>query len=131
VNIAVPAEGTDLDAPTSPLFGRAPFYVLVDPETMRLKALANPEQRALRGAGFETPKLLAGREARAVVARSVGPNAFKALSDLALPVYLSTGETVREAVEAYASGQLQLAEGANARTHSERTRVEWTGRGFW
>jgi predicted Fe-Mo cluster-binding NifX family protein len=118
VKIVVTAAGTDLEAPTSPLFGRCPVYLFVDTETESFEALENPEMDALRGAGFQAPKFVAERGARAVVTGKVGPNAFKALQTAGLPVYLFEGGTVREAVEAYTLGKLQRADAANVPTHT-------------
>jgi predicted Fe-Mo cluster-binding NifX family protein len=122
VKIVVAANGTGLDAPISPIFGRSPFYVLVDTETMHVETMLNPETSSLRGAGFHSPELIAGRGAQAVVTGSVGPNAFRALQALGLPVYLSAGGTVRKAIEAYKAGRLQPAEDASVPTHKGRFR---------
>ena len=122
MKIVVAANGRGLDAPTSPIFGRSPFYVLADTETMHVEAMANPEMGSLRGVGFRSPEVIVEHGAQAVVAGSVGPNAFRVLQDLGVPVYLSGERTVREAIEAYKAGRLQLAEDANVPTHSGRTR---------
>jgi predicted Fe-Mo cluster-binding NifX family protein len=121
VKIVVPANGTDLDAPTSPVFGRCPVYVLVDTETMHFEAMENPEMSSLRGAGFHTPEFIVERGAQAVVTGNVGPNAFKVLQASGVPVYLSGDMTVRKAIEAYKSGRLQPVEEANVPTHSGTT----------
>jgi predicted Fe-Mo cluster-binding NifX family protein len=122
--IVVTANGTDLDAPTTLVFGRCPFYVLVDTETMHFEAMENPENSSLRGAGFHAPEFIVERGAQAVVTGNVGPNAFQVLHALGVPVYLFGGGTVRKAIEAYKAGRLQLIEGASVPTHNGRTRVE-------
>lgn len=131
MKIVVAANGRDLDAPTSPIFGRSPFYVLADTETMHVEAMANPEMGSLRGVGFHLPEVIVERGAQAVVAGSVGPNAFRVLQDLGVPVYLSGDRTVREAIEAYKAGWLQPAEDANVPTHSGRTRGKSARVGRW
>jgi predicted Fe-Mo cluster-binding NifX family protein len=98
---------------------------------MGFEAIENPEKSSLRGAGFHAPEILVEHEVQAVVTASVGPNAFRVLQALGLPVYIFAGGTVREAVEAYVAGRLQPAEGANAPTHSGRNRVEWDDSPFW
>ena len=118
VKIVVTASGADLDAPASPVFGRCPVYVLVDTETMHWNSIENPATAALRGAGFQAAEFVVEHGARAVVAGSVGPNGFKVLQALGVPVYLFEGRTVREAVKAYKMGQLQQMEQANVSTHS-------------
>jgi predicted Fe-Mo cluster-binding NifX family protein len=122
MKVAVTANGVDLNAPISPVFGRCPTYILVDTETMHVEAMVNSGKRSLRGAGFDAPELIAERGAQAVVTGSVGPNAFRVLQDLGVPVYLYKRGTVREAIDAYQAGQLQPAEGANVPTHSGETR---------
>jgi len=123
--IVVTANGTDLDGPTSPVFGRCPVYVLVDPETMHVEAMENPEMNSLRGAGFQVPEFIVERGAQAVVTGNVGPNAFRVLQACGVPVYLFEGGTVREAIEAYKAGRLQPIKKANVPTHSGRVRVEY------
>jgi predicted Fe-Mo cluster-binding NifX family protein len=118
VKIVVTANGIDLDAPTSPVFGRCPFYVFVDIGTMHFEAVGNSEFDALRGAGFEAAEFVLERGAQAVVTSNVGPNAFRVFQSSGVPVYISGGGTVREAVEAYETGRLQPVEGASVPTHS-------------
>ena len=117
VEIVITANGIDLDAPASLVFGRCPAYVLVDTETMRWKAIENPAIDTLRGAGFQAAEFVVERGAQAVVAGSVGPNAFGVLQASGVPVYLSAGGTVREAIKAYKIGRLQRMENANVSTH--------------
>jgi predicted Fe-Mo cluster-binding NifX family protein len=58
VRIVVTANGADLDAPASPVFGRCPTYVFVDTETadedrpMQFEAVENP---AINAAGGRYP----------------------------------------------------------------------------
>jgi predicted Fe-Mo cluster-binding NifX family protein len=117
VRIVVTASSTDLEAPVSPVFGRCPVYVFVDTETMHFEAVGNPELDALRGIGFATAEFVVERGARAVMTGHVGPNAFRVFQSSGVPVYLSAGGTVREAVRAYKAGLLQPVQGADVPTH--------------
>ena len=127
MKIVVTASGADLDASASPVFGRCPAYDFVDTETMHLKALQNPATGTLHGAGFQAAEFVVERGAQAVVTGNVGPNAFGVLQALGVPVYLSAGGTVREAIKAYKTGRLQPVEQANAPTHSGTTRGKRVG----
>jgi predicted Fe-Mo cluster-binding NifX family protein len=129
VKIAITSSGTDFAAPASLVFGRCPVYVLVDTETMHLKALENPATGTLRGAGFQAAEFVVECGAQAVVTGNVGPNAFGVLQASGVPVYLSGGGTVREVIEAYKTGRLQPAEEANVPTHSGTTRGIGVGAG--
>ncbi|MBL7065789.1 MAG: NifB/NifX family molybdenum-iron cluster-binding protein [Anaerolineae bacterium] len=118
MKIVVTANGIDLDAPASSIFGRCPVYVFVDTETMHFEAMGNPEIDTLRGAGFQTAEFVVERGAQAVMTGNVGPNAFSVLQSSGVPVYLAGGGTVREAIAAYETGRLQPVEGANVPVRS-------------
>jgi predicted Fe-Mo cluster-binding NifX family protein len=112
MKIIVTANGTNLDAAASPIFGRCPTYIVVDPETMQFEAIENPALAASGGAGVQAAQFIAGKGAQAVVTDNVGPNAFDVLKAAGVPVYTFSGGTVREAVGAYTAGQLSAADGA-------------------
>jgi len=114
MRIVVTASGADLDAPTSPVFGRCPSYIFVDTETMELEAVENPAVAASGGAGIRAAQFVVERGAQAVVTGNMGPNAFNVFQAADVPIYLFAGGTVREAVEAYRQGQLSAIGGANA-----------------
>lgn len=124
MRIVVTASGAGLDAQTNPAFGRCPTYVFVETETadedhpLEFEALDNPAVNAPGGAGIQAAQFVVERGAQAVVTGNVGPNAFDVLQSAGIPVYLFSGGTVREAVEAYEVGQLSTAGSASASAHA-------------
>jgi predicted Fe-Mo cluster-binding NifX family protein len=118
MKIAVTANGADLDAPTSPVFGRCPTYILVDTETIQYEAVANPAVSAGGGAGVQAAQFVIERGVQAVVTGNVGPNAFGVFQAAGTPVYLFKGGTVRQAVEAYKGGRLSPASSATVSAHA-------------
>jgi predicted Fe-Mo cluster-binding NifX family protein len=118
MKIAVSASGQGLDAPASPIFGRSQFMVLVDTETMDCETLANPAISAAGGAGIQAAQFLVSHGVQALVSGNVGPNAFQVFAAADVPVYLFSGSTVGEAVDAFAKGELTQASGPSARSHS-------------
>jgi len=129
MKIVVTANGADLDAPASPVFGRCPAYVFVDTETMAFEAVENPAIAAAGGAGIQAAQFVVERGAQAVVTGNVGPNAFSVFQSARTPVYLFGGGTVRQAVEAFKSGQLPTAGGASAPAHAGMGMGRGTGMG--
>jgi predicted Fe-Mo cluster-binding NifX family protein len=111
MKIVVSANGVDLDAPASPVFGRCPVYVFVDTETMAFEAVENPAVGAPGGAGIQAAQFVVERGAQAAVTGNMGPNAFNVLQSAGIPIYLFGGGTVRQAVEAFKAGQLQATDG--------------------
>jgi predicted Fe-Mo cluster-binding NifX family protein len=118
MRVVVSANGIDLDASASPVFGRCPVFVFVDVETMTFEAVENPALAAPGGAGIQAAQFVTERGAEAVITGNVGPNAFGVFQAAGVPVYQFAGGTVREAVEAHRNGQLAAAGGASARAHA-------------
>jgi predicted Fe-Mo cluster-binding NifX family protein len=113
VKIVVTANGTHLDAPASPVFGRCPTYLFVDTETMAFEAAENPAMSAPSGAGIQAAQFVVEGGAQAVLTGSVGPNAASVLQTANVPVYQVLEGTVRQAVEMFRQGQLNSISGAN------------------
>ena len=118
MRVAITANGLDMSAPASPVFGRCPAYVFVDTETMDFEGSDNPAIGAGSGAGIQAAQFVLERGAQAVVTGNMGPNAFSVFHGAGVPVYLFGGGTVREALEAYKAGGLQPVGGANVPAHS-------------
>jgi predicted Fe-Mo cluster-binding NifX family protein len=118
MRIAISANGSDLDAEFVPLFGRSPTYVFVDTESLAFEAVPNPATGSAGGAGIQAAQYVASRGVGAVVTGHVGPNAFQVLAAAGVPVFIFTGSTVREAVNAYMAGRLSPASGATGPAHA-------------
>jgi predicted Fe-Mo cluster-binding NifX family protein len=117
MKIAVTANGVDLDAPISSIFGRCPTYILVDTETMQFEVLDNPALSAPGGAGVQAAQFVIEHGAQAVLTGNVGPNAFGVFQAAHVPVFLLGNGTVRNALEAYKKGLLQSTGAANVAAH--------------
>jgi len=85
---------------------------------MQFEAVPNPAMSASGGAGIQAAQFVIEQGAQAVLTGNVGPNAFNVFQAAGVPIYLLGGGTVREAVEAYESGQIRPVAGANVRAHA-------------
>jgi predicted Fe-Mo cluster-binding NifX family protein len=129
MKIVVTANGADLDAQASPVFGRCRWYLFVDPDTMAFEAVENPAMEAASGAGIRAAQFVVEQGAEALVTGNVGPNAFDVLQSADVPVYLLGDGTVRDAVEAYTEGRLSEVGGATGPAHAGVGRSRGIGRG--
>lgn len=118
MRVVVTANGTGLDAPFVPIFGRSPSFVLVDTETLACESLANDAIGASGGAGIQAAQAVAARGVGAVITGQVGPNAHRVLQAAGVPIYLFSGDTVRQALQAHEAGWLRSASAATAPGHS-------------
>jgi predicted Fe-Mo cluster-binding NifX family protein len=130
MKIVVSAQGENLDAPASPVFGRCPTYVFVDTETMEFEAVSNPAMNQAGGAGIQAAQFVVSQGAQAVLTGNLGPNAFNVLQAAGVPGYLVGTGTVRQAVEAYQAGQLQPMGGSNVAAHAGMGGGMGMGRGM-
>ena len=118
MRIVVTASGTHLDAPISPIFGRCPIYLFVDSETLASEVVENPAISASSGAGIQAAQFVVEQGARALLTGNIGPNAANALEAADVPVYQIFEGTVRQALEMFQQGWLNLTAGANVPSHS-------------
>jgi len=118
LKIAVSASGSDLNAQVDPRFGRAPFFLLVDPETLEFEAVANQTNlQASQGAGIQAAALVARQRPVAVLTGNCGPKAFDTLQAAGIQVVVGVEGSVREAVENYRTGKFKPAPGPNVAGH--------------
>lgn len=129
MRIAVTSNGADLGAPASPVFGRCPWYLFVDPDSMEVEAVENPATGAAGGAGIQAAQFVVEHEVEAVVTGNMGPNAFDVFRSAGVPVYLLDEGTVRDAVEAYKKGELSEVGGATGPAHAGLGRGRGMGPG--
>lgn len=107
MKIAISATNERLDAQIDPRFGRCPYFVIVETETMKIEAIPNLSQNVPSGAGIQAAQTVASKGAKVVLTGNIGPNAFQALSSAGINVVTGVFGTVKEAVERFKSGQLQ------------------------
>ncbi|MEW6359568.1 MAG: NifB/NifX family molybdenum-iron cluster-binding protein [Planctomycetota bacterium] len=117
MKIAVTATGPTLEAAVDPRFGRCQFFVIVETDDMSIEAVRNENVMAGGGAGIQSAKLVAEKGAQIVLTGNCGPNAFSALQAADIPVCVGVGGTVKEAVEAYQTGQIAPTGNANVQSH--------------
>jgi predicted Fe-Mo cluster-binding NifX family protein len=101
MKIAVSATGGSINAKVEERFGRAPYYVIIDSETMHFGLVSNPSVTSAHGAGPQTASLLAERDVQVVLTGRVGPNARQALEGLGVKVVENVSGTVKEAATRY------------------------------
>jgi predicted DNA-binding protein (UPF0251 family)/predicted Fe-Mo cluster-binding NifX family protein len=113
--IAVSSEGSDLDGPVDPRFGRAAGFIIVDPDTMTSEYVDNAASQGMaQGAGIQTAELMTRHGVGVVLTGYVGPKAFQALSAAGIKIGQNLEDlSVRQAVEKYKSGQVSMAGGPN------------------
>lgn len=107
MKMCVSASSGSMDANVDPRFGRCPYFVIVDSETMEFSAVLNDSTNAAHGAGIQAAQTVANMGVKMVITDNVGPNAFKVLSAAGIKIVIGASGSIKEAVEKYKNGQLQ------------------------
>ena len=118
MRIAISASSADLSSPVDPRFGRCPYFLFIDPESMEFEAVENPHVASASGAGIQAAQMVANKGVKAVLTGSCGPNAFQTLQAAGVEVFVGVSGTVEEAVQEYKSGKLRSTTQPNAPPHS-------------
>ena len=118
MKVAVSANAPSLDAQIEPRFGRAPYFVFVDTDTMDAEIIENPFISQMSGVGIQVAQLVAEKGVQAIITGNVGPKAFQGLSAAGIQIITISNGTVREAVEKFKQGKLTLTPSATSPAHT-------------
>ena len=110
--------GNNLDAQLDPSFGRAPNFLLHDPESGAIQVIGNQQNlNAAQGAGIQAAQTIVKAGAQALITGHCGPKAFRVLSAAGVKVYNTDAPTISEALSRFRAGQLTEAVTANVEGH--------------
>lgn len=111
MKVGVSATEDNMDSSVSGLFGRCPWFLFVDTESLDCEAVRNRNADAGSGAGTACAQLVLEREVDAVISGQVGPNAYEVLKQGGVKIFLAPqGISVKEAVKKYKNGELSPME---------------------
>ncbi len=105
MKICVSATADNLEAQLDPRFGRCPYLIVVDSETMQFEAIPNMAAGATGGAGIQAAQTIANKGVKVVITGNVGPNAFGALSAAGIEIVTGASGTVKDVVEKFKKGE--------------------------
>ena len=117
MKIIVTSSGPELSSPVDPRFGRCPYFIVVDTDSMDFKSHTNASQGAMGGAGIQAGQFAGSLGGEAILTGNVGPNASRVLASSNLKVYIGATGTVKEAVEAFKAGKLKESASASVGAH--------------
>lgn len=106
MKICVSATANSIDAQVDPRFGRCPYLIIVDSETLQFEAVSNVASGAMGGAGIQAAQTIASKGAKVLITGNVGPNAFQALAAAGIKVVVGASGTVKQVIEKYKRGEL-------------------------
>jgi len=109
MKIAVSSTGQGLKSQTSPVFGRCPWFVIVETDGKKItghKDVKNGAAMQAGGAGIMAAPTVGNEGVKAVISGAVGPNAFGVFQQVGIEAYAGTAGTVEENVMQFIEGKL-------------------------
>jgi len=118
MKIAVTSTGKELTSDMDPRFGRAAYFIIIDPDTMEYELVENKQALDLpKGAGIQAGQTIVDQNVETLIAGNCGPKAFQVLNQARIKILLGAQGRVVDAVRQYKNGELKLAEAANVHGH--------------
>lgn len=84
--ICFTSKGPDLDSELEEAFGRAPYFIFVDPKTLKFEAYNNEAVNLAHGAGIQSAQLMAEKGVTVLFTGQVGPNARRVLDSAGIQI---------------------------------------------
>ena len=118
MKIAVTSTGKDLTSDVDPRFGRAAYFIIVDPATLEFEVVENTQNLNLpQGAGIQAGKTILNSKAEVLITGNCGPKAFKVLNEAKIKIITAAKGRVIDVVQQYKNGNLNTSQGANVEGH--------------
>ena len=129
MKIAVSSSGKTLQSLMEPRFGRCPYFVIVDTDSMENETVPNLAVGSAHGAGVRAAQLIASKGVKVILTGNVGPNAYNALTASSIDIVTGVTGKVEDAVKKYSRGELKPTEKPTVRGHFGQRGMRRAGRG--
>ena len=118
MKIAITSTGKELSSDMDLRFGRAAYFVIVDPENMQYDVVENAQNFNLpQGAGIQAGQTIVENKVDVLITGNCGPKAFKVLQTAGIRIFTGVQGRVIDALTQYQNGELEHATTANVEGH--------------
>lgn len=107
MKIFIPVDEATQESLVCRVFGRAPYFAVVDTDTEGMEFIENQGAQAQGGAGIKAAQQIVNSGANVILAPQCGQNAADVLQAGAVKMYLSINGTLGVNLKAYEQGGLQ------------------------
>jgi predicted Fe-Mo cluster-binding NifX family protein len=118
LKLCITAYKDNIKSDIDPRFGRCIYFIIVDPETMEMKAVKNSAGSESGGAGIKAGQTVHQLGANAVLTGNVGPNAFQVLDAAGIDIYTGNKGTVESVINQFISNELTPVSKATVDSHA-------------
>ena len=112
MRIAISSKGKELDSQIDEVFGRCPYFLIVeikDKKPELIESAENLSANQMGGAGISAAQQVAEKEVKAIITGNVGPRALTVLKQFDIEMYKGEG-SVKDALQKFIDGKLEKIE---------------------
>ncbi len=99
--ILITATGKDLEAEVDPRFGRARYFLIVQPDTLDFEAFENLNIDAAHGVGIQSAQFAVEKNSSVIITGQCGPNAERVLRSSGIRIITGATGKVKDAIEQF------------------------------
>ncbi|KAA0005353.1 MAG: dinitrogenase iron-molybdenum cofactor biosynthesis protein [Thermoplasmata archaeon] len=107
MKIGITSTGKDLSATVDPRFGRCPYFIVIDLDSMEYECIENEYTMAPGGAGIRSAQKIIEKGVETLITGNIGPNAFQTLSTAGIKVITGATGKIKDVIEKYKKGELK------------------------
>ncbi|RKY48302.1 MAG: dinitrogenase iron-molybdenum cofactor biosynthesis protein [Candidatus Neomarinimicrobiota bacterium] len=105
--VCIPSDKNSLDSKVSDVFARCNYFIFFNTENSNVEIVDNSYKDSQSGAGVQATQLVIQKKAKAVIAKSVGPNAERILFGSGIKIYKAVDGTVKDNIEKLIENKLE------------------------
>lgn len=128
--VAISATGPTVNDEVDSRFGRCPYFITVDFDTMKVESLPNSNAMTGGGAGVSTAQMIASRGVEMVLTGSCGPNAFQILSAANVKIVSGVRGKISNVINSYKQGSFEPVSESSVPTYFGRRWMRGMGGGM-
>ena len=109
MKIAISSTGKDLNSQVSEIFGRCPYFIIVEVDDKKLgkfKAIENININQTAGVGISAVQMVAEENVTALITGNIGPRALDVLKQFYIQPYKGTG-LITKVIKNFVQGKLE------------------------
>ncbi|MCK4525010.1 MAG: NifB/NifX family molybdenum-iron cluster-binding protein [Candidatus Andersenbacteria bacterium] len=109
MKIAISSKEKDLNGEVDSVFGRCPYFLIVEIEDKKIQgfeAIENTSAEQAGGAGISTAQAVAEKDVDAIITGNIGPRALDVLGQFNIKIYNGSG-SIDDVLRKFIDGKLE------------------------
>jgi len=116
--VTIPVDGKSMSACINKSFGRTPYFLVYNTETQHKEFIDNAAAMSQGGAGIQASQFVVDQKTEVVIVPALGKNAADVLKGSGLKVYVASGCSIQDNIQALMDGKLETITKIHAGFHN-------------